>query len=191
MIRRFAVALLGLAVAGPVLSAPKDDLHAAFVKFLAQTSFKGNVDASMMGHKMHSTVEFQAPDRYRVAADGRPPSVIIGSQMYLNIGGRSMKMAMPAGMSVAQYRDASILAQLEHGITVEDQGMDSVGGAPAHKYRYTVAQPHPSTSTIWVGASTGLPVQLQTARPIGGKSVDTTISYSNYSDPAIKIAAPN
>jgi len=191
MIRRSAIVLLGLAFASPVLSAPKDDLHAAFVKFLAQSSFKGNIDASMMGRKMHSTIEFQAPDRYRVAADGRPPSVIIGNQMYLNIGGRSMKMAMPGGMSIAQYRDASILAQLEHGITVEDQGMDSVGGAPAHKYRYTVSQPHPSTSTIWVGTSNGLPVQLQTTRPINGKSVDTTISYSDYGDPAIKVTAPN
>jgi len=191
MIRRFAIALFGLAVASPVLSAPKDDLHAAFVKFIAQTSFKGSADASMMGHKVHSTIEFQAPDRYRIAAEGRPPSVIIGNQMYLNIGGRSMKMAMPAGMSLAQYRDASVLAQLEHGLAVEDEGMDSIGGAPAHKYRYTVTQPRPSTSTIWIGASSGLPVQLRTTRPIDGKSVDTTISYSNYSDPAIKISAPN
>ncbi len=65
-----------------------------------------------------------------------------------------------------------------------------VGGAPAHKYRYTVAQPHPSTSTIWVSVASGLPVQLQTSRPMAGESIDTTINYSAFSDPAIKISAP-
>ena len=191
MLRRLAVALLVVTCANPAWSAPKDELHAAFVKFLAQTSFRGSIDSSLAGRQMHSTIEFQAPDRYRVASQGRPPSLVIGNTMYIDVNGHSMKMPMPGGNTIAQYRDASILAQLEHGISVEDQGVGKVGGQPAHKYRYTVAQPHPSTSVIWVSVASGLPVQLQTSRAMAGKSVDTTITYSDYGDPSIKINAPH
>ena len=78
MLRRALFAILSLAFATAAIAGPKEDLHAAFTKFLAQTSFKGSIDSKMNNKPMHSTVEFQAPDRYRVTTDGRPSGIIIG-----------------------------------------------------------------------------------------------------------------
>lgn len=191
MLRRALYAIAALAFATAASAGPKEDLHAAFSRFLAQTSFRGDIDGNMAGRPMHSTIEFQAPDRVRVTSEGRPAVVIIGSTMYMDMNGHAMKVPMSAGNPMAQYRDTSLLAQLERGMLVEDLGLDSVGGLPAHKYRYTVAKPQPSTSLVWVSIKSGLPVQLQTSRSMGGKPLDTTVRYSKFSDASIKISAPN
>lgn len=184
MIRRLTLGLAALAFATAAHAGAKEDLHAAFGKFLAQTSFKGSVTSQMAGRTFHSTVEFQAPDRYRVTSEGRPPGVIIGGFMYIDINGHAMKM--PAPGTIAQYRDPGMLTQAERSLTAKDLGLDSVGGVPAHKYSYDIAGPHASTVTIWVSVASGLPVQLQNS----GRAVASTISYSSYGDPAIKISAP-
>ncbi len=172
-------------------ASPKEDLHAALSKFLAQTSFRGDIAGNMAGRSTHSTIEFQAPDRIRVTTDGRPPVVMIGNTMYMDMNGHAMKVPMPAGNPMTQYRDASILAQLERGMLVEDLGLDSIGGMPTHKYRYTVEKPQPSTSMIWVSMKNGLPMQVQASHTVMGKPINTTIRYSKYNDASIKISAPN
>ena len=189
MIRRTFTLLACLAFAGSAVAGAKQDLHAAFSKFLAQTAFKGTTTATLAGRTFHSVVEFQAPDRYRLTSEGRPPSVIIGSVMYININGRVMKM--PAPMPLSQYRDPKVLAQVESSLSAKDMGLDSVAGAPAHKYQYDVSGPHASTVTIWVSVASGLPIQLQNSGQANGKTVATMIDYSNYGDPSIKISAPN
>ena len=191
MLKRAAIALLTLASATAACAAPKDELHIALAKFLAQTSFRGDIAVDMAGRSMRSVVEFQAPDRLRVSSEGRPPVVIIGTSMYMTTNGHPMKVPVPNGNPMSQYRNAALLAQLEHGMTVVDLGMDSIGGMPAHKYRYSVEKPQPSTSTIWVSTRSGLPMQVQTSRPMAGKSIDSTIVYSHFGDAAIKIVAPN
>jgi len=188
MSRRLFLLFFCLSFAGSALAGAKEDLHAAFSKFLAQTSFKGTTTATLGTRTIHSVVEFQAPDRYRVSSEGRPPSVIAGGNMYININGRVMKMASP--MPLAQYRDPNVLKQVESSLSAKDLGLDSVAGTPAHKYQYDVPGPHASTVTIWVSVASGLPIQLKNSGQAMGKTVDTTINYSNYSDPAIKISVP-
>jgi hypothetical protein len=189
MFYRLVLALFFLGVAATAHAGAKEDLHTTFSKFLAQTSFKGTTTATLGGRTIHSVVEFQAPDRYRVSSEGRPPSVIAGGFMYININGHFMKMPTP--MALAQYRDPNVLAQVESSLTAKDLGLDSVAGAPAHKYQYDIAGPHASTVTIWVSVASGLPIQLQNSGQAMGKTVNTTIDYSNYGDPTIKISAPN
>jgi outer membrane lipoprotein-sorting protein len=185
MLRPALAFALALAAVAPAHAGPKEELHNTFVKFLAQTSFRGTATSTMAGKTTTSTVEFVAPDSYRVTTAGRPPSLIINGTMYLDVGGRAMKIPM-GKETIAQYRNAAMLAEIEKGLQIDDLGLDPVGGQPAHKYRYTVSQPHPSTSTIWVSTKTGLPAQIRTA----GKAVDTTITYDHYNDPSIKIVAP-
>lgn len=188
--QRFVLAfVLAFGLATPAHAGPKDDLHNAFTKFLAQTSFRGTMASVMDGKTIASTVEFVAPDSYRVTSAGRPPSLIINGTMYIDVGGRSMKIPMGKDM-LAQYRNASMLAEIEKGMKIDDLGVDLAAGQPAHKYRYTVTQPHPSTSVIWIASKTGLPVQIQTSGQAMGKTVATTIKYDKFSDPSIKIVAP-
>jgi hypothetical protein len=185
--RTLSLAIATLVFATAASAGPREDLHMAFSKFLAQTTFRGDIVGNMAGRSSHSTIEFQAPDRVRVTTDGRPPVVMIGNTMYMEMNGRAMKVPMPAGNPMTQYRDASLLAQLERGMLVEDLGLDAVG----HKYRYTVDKPQPSTSLVWVSIKSGLPVQLQTSRAMMGKPVDTIIRYDRFGDASIKISAPN
>ena len=180
---------LALAVVAPAHAGPKEDLHNAFTKFLAQTSFRGTMASTMDGKVITSTVEFVAPDSYRVISAGRPPSLIINGTMYIDVNGTSMKIPMGKDL-IAQYRNASVLAEIEKGMKIDDLGMDIAAGQPAHKYRYTVTQPHAATSVIWISSKSGLPVQIQTAGKAMGKTVDTTIKYDRFSDPTIKISAP-
>lgn len=180
---------LALALVSPAHAGPKEDLHNAFTKFLAQASFRGTSTGVMSGKVVHSTIDFVAPDSYRVTSEGRPPSLIINGTMYLDIGGRSMKIPM-GKETIAQYRNTSMLAEIEKGMQIDDLGMDPVDGQPAHKYRFTTAQPHASTSEIWISVKTGLPAQIHTTGRAMSKTVDTTIKYDHYNDPTIKISAP-
>lgn len=191
MFRRTLFALFALGFAGSVFAGAKEDLHAAFTKFLAQTAFKGATANTMNGKTTHATVEFQAPDRYRIAPEGRPANVIIGDTMYIDMHGRSIKVAIPGETMITKYRDPRVLGQIESTMHAEDLGLDNVGGVAAHKYRYTITEPKPGTCVVWVSKVSGLPIQIQTTGKAMGTPVDTTISYSGFSDPSIQISAPN
>jgi len=137
-----------------------------------------------------SVVEFQAPDRYRVTSEGRPPSLIIGTTMYMDMDGKLMKIPMPGLQAMlAQYRNPDVLKQLEAGTTVESLGNEIVNGQPAKKYHYTTTQPHVSSNFIWIGAN-GSVIQLETSGTMAKKPFHTTIKYSLYNSPTIKISAP-
>jgi hypothetical protein len=188
MIRRLLPLLVCLSFAGSALAGAKDDLHAAFSKFLAQSSFKGTTTATVDGKALRSVVEFQAPDRYRVSSLGRPASVIVGGFMYIDINGRFMKL--PAPRSIAEYRDPKVLTRIESSLSAEDLGLDTVQGQPARKYRYTVNQPRPNTTVVWVAIASGLPLQLQSTGAAMGKTVNSQVNYDHYGDPTIRISAP-
>jgi hypothetical protein len=188
MIRRLSLLLACLGFAGSAVAGAKEDLHAAFGKFLAQSSFRGTTSATVDGKALRSVVEFQAPDRYRVTSQGRPPSVIVGGFMYIDINGHFMKL--PAPPSIAEYRDPKVLTRIESSLGAEDLGMDSVNGEASHKYRYTVSQPRESTTIVWVSVKSGLPLQLQSTGAAMGKTVKSQVNYDHYGDPSIKISAP-
>ena len=185
---RIVVLLFCLAASNAAWADARAQLHAAFVKFLAQSSFEARTQATVAGRALQSVVEFQAPDRYRLTSAGRPPAVIIGSTMYLTMNGHAMKMPAAAA-SIAQFRDADRLAQVERSATVDDLGADVVGGVPAHKYRYRATGATPADCEVWVGVASGLPLQLR-ATSQGKAAVQSLVTYSRYGDPAIRVDAP-
>ncbi len=191
MLRQASFTLLALGLAANAFAGPKEELHAAFTKFLAQSAFKGSISSTMNGRVTHSVVEFQVPDHYRIKVDGRPASMIIGDTMYIEVNGQSMKMPMPGLKMVAQYRDPRTVSQIEASLRIQDLGMDSVGGVPSHKYSYTITEPQQASCEVWVSSASGLPIQLHNTGKAMGRDVDTTITYSNYNDPSIQISAPN
>jgi hypothetical protein len=186
--RRLALFVLCLAASNAAWADARGQLHAAFVKFLAQSSFEGRTKANVGGRAIESVVQFQAPDRYRVTGAGRPPSVIIGSNMYLALNGRTMKVPMPAG-TIDQFRDPDALARVERSATVEDLGLDTVGALPAHKYGYHTTGATPADCVVWVGVASGLPMRIQ-ATTHGKSTIVSTVDYSRYGDASIRIDAP-
>lgn len=67
-------------------AAPKDELHAAFVKFLAARSFHTEVANAKTGEAL-SSMDFVAPDRYRVHPAKGPMQVIVGDTIYMDLSG--------------------------------------------------------------------------------------------------------
>lgn len=181
--------LFFLFVAMPAAATPKDEVHKAYVRFLAMNSFKAEIDSTSGKYKSRSVVEFQAPDRYRITSDGRPANLVIGGTMYMNMDGTLMKIPMPGLQAMlAQYRNSSALKELEAGVTVESLGTETVDNQVAKKYRYTTTQPRTSNNVIWI-AGNGNIVQLETSGTMNKKPFYTLIRYSQYNDPGIKISS--
>lgn len=180
-----------LFVALPVAAAPKDDLHIAYVRFLAMKTFKAEIDTTTGKMNAKSSVEFQAPDRYRISNNGQPPNLIIGNTMYMKINGSNMQIPMPGLKDMlAQYRNPDMLKQLEADTAVESLGIENVGNQSAKKYRYTTSKPMVSNNIMWVSTVNGDILQIETTGTMNKKSYRSLIQYSHYNSPAIKISTP-
>lgn len=187
---RFLMILL-LCFALPAAAAPKDDVHKAYTRFLGMKTFRADVDTSTGKMKSKSSLEFQAPDRYRVTNDGQPANLIIGDTMHMNFNGSMMKIPMPGLKDmIAQYRNPKMLAELEAGTDVESLGNETLGTLPTRKYRYTTTKPQVTSNLMWVSVATGDVLQIESSGNIGKKPFRTLIRYSDYNNPSIKISAP-
>lgn len=184
-----ACGLLLAALAGPARADARKDLHDAFVRHQALKSYRAAMTDLRSGKAM-SVFEYQAPDRFRITAPGRPASVIIGNTMTMNAGGRTMSMPLPKGM-LDQYRNGQALADLEKGATVESLGPGTVGAQPARKYRFkTSVNKQQSSSDVWVGVASGVILQMETSGKHGGTPFAMRVAYSDLNSPAIRISAP-
>ncbi|HEU4663962.1 MAG TPA: hypothetical protein VFS55_08025 [Dokdonella sp.] len=187
--RMLAGLTLGLACAA-ASAAPKDDLHAAFAKFLQAKSFRATVTDAKNGETV-SSMEYVAPDRYRIQPAKGPQSLVVGDTMYMDMNGKLTPMPIP-GVSrmVAQYRNQDFLAEVERGMQVEALGDDSVDGEAAKVYAYTVTQPMKADAKTWISQKSGLPIQIESTGTFMGHTSTTRVRYSGFDDPSIRIDAP-
>lgn len=180
-----------LFVALPAVAAPKDELHAAHVRFLAMKSFKAEIDTTTGKTNAKSSVEFQAPDRYRITNNGQLPNLIIGNTMYMKINGSHMQVPVPGLKDMlAQFRNPDMLKQLEANTAIESLGVETLGNQAARKYRYTTRKPMVSNNIMWVSMVNGDILQIETTGTMNKKPYRSLIQYSQYNSPAIKISAP-
>lgn len=190
LLRKKSLPCLLLALACPLaLAAPKDELHEAFAKFLQAKSFRATTTDAKQG-KPISTMEFVAPDRYRVDSDGRK-NLIVGDSMYMDVGGQLTKIPVPGvGRMIAQYRDPQFLAEIEDGLVVQALGEETVDGEPAKVYAYRVTRPVKADAKTWVSRKNGLPIQTESTGSFLGHASTTRVRYSAFDDPSIRIDAP-
>ncbi|MCA1714730.1 MAG: hypothetical protein LC715_06365 [Gammaproteobacteria bacterium] len=178
-----AIALLA---GGHAIAGPKDEVKAAMDKFLAAKSYHATM-AHSGAQAMTIETDFVAPDRYRM----RMPmgtQYIIGDTMVMSIDGRSIKVPMGKG-TLTQWRDPGNLAKSQATLTVTGLGSELLDGKPAKKYRMVNAQPQPSESTMWIGGN-GYPLQIQVDGKAAGQTGTTTLRYSRFNDPTIRIELP-
>lgn len=172
-------------------AAPKDDLHAAFTKFMQMHSFRATVTDVAKGDQV-STMEYVAPDRYRMQAAAGPKQVIIGDAMYMDMDGKFTRVPIPGvGKLTARYRNPEFLKEVEGGMSVQALPDDSVDGEPAKVYAYTMTQPMKIAAKAWVSERSGLPIQVESSGSFMGHKSTTRIRYSGFNDPSIRIDAPN
>ena len=186
--RRIALSALALAVAGSAWAGPKEAVHDAFARFLASKSFRATITDVKNGEQL-SAMEFVAPDRYHMRSGKGPETIIIGDDAWMNMNGQLMKMPIPVGKLIGQYRNEAMLRQADLAVT--DLGTDSVGGEAAHKYSYTVTEPMKADVKLWIGDKSGLPLQIESQGSFMGHASTARIRYSDFNDPSIAIAAPN
>lgn len=185
------VALLsaGAATAGSA-SDPRQELHKAFVQNLALKSYKATM-TDLKSNRTASTVEFQAPNSYRITVPGQAVSVIIDDVMYLTHDGKTMKVPMPKG-TIGQFRNEATIAELEKGARVTSIGPGLVGKEPAVKYGFVTASGgDQANSTAWISARNGHVLMVETAGKHGGRDYAMRVVYSDFDSPLIRITAPH
>lgn len=179
-------ACLLLLVSLPTWAGAKDELRASIQKLLAAKTYHAQMKTDA-GGVMTSTIDFAAPDRFRMTLP-MGTQTIIGDTMIMNVKGMHMKMPMPSG-TLTKWRDPANMEKNMATMTVEALGTDVVDGQPARKYHITNTQPRPSDSIYWIGAN-GYPLQIKVSGKAMGKASTTTIHYSRFNDPTIRIDAP-
>ncbi len=179
--------LLLALLAGDALAGAKEDVIAASRKVLALKSY--HVTMSHLGKGGMSTeTDFVAPDRYRMKMP-MGTQIIVGDTMYLAMEGRTMKVPLQKGM-LTQWRDPAGVRENEAKLSASALGSESVDGKPAKKYAMRNAD-HPDLRiTMWIG-SNGLPIRIDTeGKGAGAASARTTLRYSRFNDPSIRIEVP-
>lgn len=187
MFRRALLAVLALSFAATAAADTRQELHKAFTQNLTLKSFKATM-VDLTSNRTVSTVEFRAPDRYRISAAGQPPSLIVGDTMYIQREGSFMKIPLPKQM-LGQYRNEAAIKDLEKGMVVTGLGPGMVGTEPALRYRWLDGK-NAATSTAWISVRSGNVLQVETSGKAAGKPYAMRIMYSDFNSPSIKIDAP-
>lgn len=155
--------------------------------FLAARSYHATLTATGPQGDMLMDLDFVAPDRYRMKAP-MGTQYVIGDQLYMTMNGRTLKTALPKGQ-IDAYRDPVRFAEQKATMTVVALGDEAVDGQPATKYLIRNTQPMPGESTLWVGAD-GYPLKIEVSERDGGQLARTTIRYSRFNDPTIRVEPP-
>ncbi|HNV80031.1 MAG TPA: hypothetical protein PLI83_08000 [Thermomonas sp.] len=169
--------------------AAKDAVIAAMDKFKALrryriTMMRGDGQAT----PTTTTVDYVAPDRYRVATTGAPTQVVIGDTLYTTDASGTRKSAAPADR-IGQWRDPAGLLAAGRDFTAEAGPRRFVFAMPASEYKLHVTRPVASNMSVWIGPK-GLPIKLESQGLADGKRVTTAIRYSHFDSEEIKIDAP-
>ena len=125
-------------------AAPKDELHDAFVKFLQAKSFRATITDLGKGQQV-SSMEFVAPDRYRMNMPGGPSQLIIGDAMYMDMDGQVMRMThtfVHPSLEGRGIAAALVGAAFEHA---REKGLKV---QPLCSYVYAYMQRHPETRDL-------------------------------------------
>ncbi|MGO4261730.1 hypothetical protein [Lysobacter sp. TAB13] len=179
-----AVLLLGLCASGLASAGPKEEVVAAVDKFLAAKTYHASMS---MGPGPGTETDFVAPDRIRIKMGAMGEQIMIGDTMYLTMQGKTRKQASPGG-GVAATRSRDKILGNQQTLKVTALGAETIGGVATKKYKVENSQPK-SSSTFWVAAN-GYPVQAVNVAEVSGKTYTSTLKYSRFNDPSIKIEAP-
>jgi hypothetical protein len=165
----------------------KDELEKVMDGFLNVRSYHATMDSANAKGAITMEMDFVAPDRYSITMP-MGTQYVIGDTMYMTVQGRTMKVPLPKGQ-IANYRDPARFEADKATMTVEALGSDTVDGQAARKYLVRNTRPTPIESTLWVGGD-GFPLRIEVASDTGGINTRTTIRYSRFNDPGIRVDPP-
>lgn len=176
----------GFATAMNPLSSPKNEVVAAFQRLADARSYRAVIDGNAASEQERLQLDYVAPDRLRVVhAEG--VQTIIGTDMYLEMEGRTMKQPVRAGLYEGQLGMWKLTAQVIglDSTIVELVGSERIDGQEMRQYR--IVNPEfgmdGEQGMVWVGDSS-LRVDM-----IDGEAV-THVHYSHINDSAVRVDPP-
>lgn len=171
------------------ITSPREAVIASINKMMEARSYHASmeIDGGPQG-QLRNEVDFVAPGRMRMQMAGMGTQRVIGDTMYMTLDGRSMQVPMPKG-TMTRWRDPGNFRAAEAGLTAEGLGSETVNGVTARKYALHHTMPDAAAGTLWISAD-DLPLKMQVTSGAPGKQVTTTIRYSRFNDPSIRIDAP-
>ncbi len=168
----------------PVASDPAQAVVAASQRFGQLRSFHASL--RMQGPRtLEASMEFVAPDRYRLQTD-EGVQTIIGDTFFLQRAGEVRQVPVPPGLLACSPLPADATAA---ELQVEALGEERVAGQPARRYRVRHASAAPDGMLYWINAA-GLPVRIERQGQTQGKPFKVTVDYSRFDDPTLQIAVP-
>ena len=197
------------APANPVTAGanPRAELTRAMGAQLSAKSYRAQmVTTSSSGMNGTTTVEFVAPDRFHMTQNTEMPGrgggkreiIIVGKDTWMKAGDAQwQKFPVDIGGIVAQFRDPKVLEELSQSAEIKYLGPDTIDGAPALVYQYTLndmmGKGSKSNAKTWLGATDSLPRRTESEAEFDfmGKPLKTktTITYTDY-NADIRIAPP-
>lgn len=175
---RFSVAILMLfalaCTAAPSFANSTADMAQMQKAFVSVKSYHAEMHMPQ-GRSM--SIDYVAPNKYHETMFNGMQFVNIGTDMWMNQGGKWMKlpsMAAPGRSMMEQLRSAGLRGEAMKNYTITDLGPAMLGAVPAHHYRVVDKQDQKPTD-LWVGMN-HLPLQMKVSTPEG----PMTILYSKY-----------
>jgi hypothetical protein len=173
------VSAMALLVSLAVHADAYDDLVKVQAAFRDAKSYHGEEHFS---NGRTTTVDYSAPDRWRIQPTPDMTELVIGSDVYMVHNGRTSKMPF-GGMIVSRIvKGFSLSTDNDIKQTAQDLGMQSLDGQSVHVYSYVT---HGIPVTLYVGPGS-LPVQ----RVVHDKNLTTVVKYSKFNEP-ISIEPPS
>lgn len=122
------------------------------------------------------TLDFVAPDRWRIQLMPNITELLIGSNVYMVRNGQSMKLPIRGGMMSHVIQNAGE-QPLDPSVkeTARDLGMKTVNGKSAHGYSYTT---HGMDVTLYLGSDM-LPIE----EIVKNGTMTMMIDYSKFNAP--------
>jgi hypothetical protein len=174
-------------------AATMDALTKSIDAQLNARSFRARLDSTFDNQETARTIEYVAPDRFRMASEA-DETIIIGSNAWVRQNnGAWQKLPIDASQMIASVRDPKIIDQLRKSAEVKLIGPDTLDGKPMTVYQYTLRNVMGTDMTshakAWISVADSLPRRMETETEIKGKTSKATITYFDY-NADIKIEPP-
>lgn len=180
----------------PAASAPAgetirdDTMRKVFERFKSLRSYHATmqVEGTAQG-PIGNEMDFVAPDRYRMTMQVQGMQVtqtMIGNDVHVSMGGRDIKTTVQGPQPGRWHEDFS--KQMDT-TAVEARGHESLEGVDTRKYLLRQTRPSPSESLVWIDGD-DLVRQARIVTSAEGRQTTTTIRYSRFDDPSIRIDPP-
>lgn len=170
---------------------PGADINRMADAFLAQKSFR----AKMVGSgqtPMNMELDFVAPDRFRIKNSQGPESVIIGRDVYIQLGDGWVKSPPKLNSPILDIRKTWDEQGRKWISDVKLSGEDLVNNKPVYLYTYFnkgLEGVGANDSKIWISKADGLPVRIEAnykSGPLRSMTIDYDYGANISIEPPVK-----